>query len=167
MFSRCFGDVHMWGQIWPHKVWTSLCQVLFFSNLLHSQGVWHFDIWQIISKSNMSCHTRPLTPHHSPQPPSPNPTPNEPACVILTLLDILHFHVFFDKIWPNNRSANPFGLGAPVFEILDPPLVYCITFSSFSCPSTQCKICYQWITCQEWHSNTQCVHYYQYEHTPV
>ena len=75
MFSRCFGDIHMWGQIWPHKVWASLCQVLFFSNLLHSHGVWHFDIWQIISKSN--------------------PTPYEPACVILTLLDIF---VIFQRL---------------------------------------------------------------------
>ena len=94
MFLRCFGDVHMWGQIWPHKVWASLCQVLFFSNLLHSHGVWHFDIWQIISKYNMSCDMQPFTPLPPQQPPAPpspnpNPTPNEPACVILTLLDIL------------------------------------------------------------------------------
>ena len=79
MFLRCFGDVHMWGQIWPHKVWASLCQVLFFSNLLHSHGVWHFDVWQIISKYNMSCDTQPFTPlppTTAPSPPSPNPTPN-------------------------------------------------------------------------------------------
>ena len=63
----------------PHYV-----KFFFFPNLLHSQGVWHFDIWQIISKSNMSCHMHPLTPAH------PSPTPNKPACVILTLLDILN-----------------------------------------------------------------------------
>ena len=40
----------------------------------------------------MSCDTHPFTPpHHSPQSPSPNPTSNEPACVILTLLDIFIF----------------------------------------------------------------------------
>ena len=75
MFSRCFGDVHMWGQIWPHKVWASLCQVLFFSNLLHSHGVWHFDIWQIISKYNMSCDTQPFTPLPPTTAPSPPPAP--------------------------------------------------------------------------------------------
>ena len=39
----------------------------------------------------MSCDTQPFTPlppHNSLQPPQPQPHPNEPACVILTLLDI-------------------------------------------------------------------------------
>ena len=45
----CFDDHQIWPQNWPHHIWASLCQVFFFSNLLHSHGVWHFDIWQIIS----------------------------------------------------------------------------------------------------------------------
>ena len=46
---RCFDDHQIWPQNWPHHIWASLCQVLFFVNLLHRPGVWHFDIWQIIS----------------------------------------------------------------------------------------------------------------------
>ena len=73
MFSRCFDDIHMWGQIWPHKVWTSLCQVLFFPNLPLIQSV---DIWQRISKSNMSCHMHLPAHHPQPQPRSPPQPPS-------------------------------------------------------------------------------------------
>ena len=43
---RVFGDHHMWRQNWHQYVWTSLCQFIFFVNLLHSLCVWLFDIWQ-------------------------------------------------------------------------------------------------------------------------
>ena len=32
-----------------HCVWTSLCQVNFSMNLIHSQGVWLFDIWHLLT----------------------------------------------------------------------------------------------------------------------
>ena len=43
-----FDDHQIWPQNWPHHIWASLCR-FFFINLLHRPGVWHFDIWQIIS----------------------------------------------------------------------------------------------------------------------
>ena len=42
-----FGDHHMWRQNWCQNVWTSLCQFIFFVNLLHSLYVWLFDIWHL------------------------------------------------------------------------------------------------------------------------
>ena len=73
MFSRCFGDIHMWGQIWPHKVWTSLCQVLFFSKPPPLFKVLTFDK----ELANLICHvictTLPTTP--SPSPPQAPPQP--------------------------------------------------------------------------------------------
>ena len=33
------------------------------------------------------------------------------------------FMQFWEKIWPNNRLVHSFGVGAPVWEFLDPPLV--------------------------------------------
>ena len=44
---RVFGDHHMWHQNWHQNVWTSLCQFIFFVNLLHSLCVWLFDIWHL------------------------------------------------------------------------------------------------------------------------
>ena len=44
---RFFGHHHMWRQNWHQYVWTSLCQFIFFVNLLHSQCVWLFDIWHL------------------------------------------------------------------------------------------------------------------------
>ena len=44
---RVFGQHHMWRQNWHQYVWTSLCQFIFFVNLLHSQCVWLFDIWHL------------------------------------------------------------------------------------------------------------------------
>ena len=41
---RAFGHHHMWRQNWRQYVWTSLCQFIFFVNLLHSPCVWLFDI---------------------------------------------------------------------------------------------------------------------------
>ena len=32
---------------WRQYVWTSLCQFIFFMNLLHSLCVWFFDIWHL------------------------------------------------------------------------------------------------------------------------
>ena len=40
-----FSDHHLWRQNWHQYLWTSLCQFIFFVNLLHSLGVWIFDIW--------------------------------------------------------------------------------------------------------------------------
>ena len=42
---RVFSDHHLWCQNWCQYLWTSLCQFIFFLNLLHSLGVWFFDIW--------------------------------------------------------------------------------------------------------------------------
>ena len=42
---RVFSDHHLWHQNWHQYLWTSLCQFNFFVNLLHSLGVWFFDIW--------------------------------------------------------------------------------------------------------------------------
>ena len=42
---RVFSDHHLWRQNWRQYLWTSLCQFNFFVNLLHSLGVWFFDIW--------------------------------------------------------------------------------------------------------------------------
>ena len=42
---RVFSDHHLWCQNWRQYVWTSLCQFNFLVNLLHSLGVWFFDIW--------------------------------------------------------------------------------------------------------------------------
>ena len=44
---RVFGGHHMWCQNWHQYVWTSLCQFIFFVNLLHSPCVWLFDIWHL------------------------------------------------------------------------------------------------------------------------
>ena len=44
---RVFGHYHMWCQNWHQYVWTSLCQFIFFVNLLHSPCVWLFDIWHL------------------------------------------------------------------------------------------------------------------------
>ena len=42
---RVFGQHHMWHRNWHQYVWTSLCQFIFFVNLLHSPCVWLFDIF--------------------------------------------------------------------------------------------------------------------------
>ena len=39
---RVFGDHHMWHQNWCQYVWTSLCQFIFFMNLIHSLYVFDF-----------------------------------------------------------------------------------------------------------------------------
>ena len=44
---RVFSDHHLWRQNWCQYLWTSLCQFNFFVNLLHSPGVWIFDIWHL------------------------------------------------------------------------------------------------------------------------
>ena len=44
---RVFSDHHLWRQNWHQYLWTSLCQFNFFVNLLHSLGVWIFDIWHL------------------------------------------------------------------------------------------------------------------------
>ena len=43
---RVFGH-HMWRQNWHQYVWTSLCQFIFFVNLLHCPCVWLFNIWHL------------------------------------------------------------------------------------------------------------------------
>ena len=71
-----FSDHHLWRQNWREYLWTSLCQFNFFVNLLHSLGVWFFDIWHLFdnltsfwyfgSKSPMGplspCGSYPCTP---------------------------------------------------------------------------------------------------------
>ena len=44
---RVFCHHRMWHQNWHQYVWTSLCQFIFFVNLLHSLCVWLFDIWHL------------------------------------------------------------------------------------------------------------------------
>ena len=44
---RVFGHHHMWHQNWCQYVWISLCEFIFFVNLLHSPCVWLFDIWHL------------------------------------------------------------------------------------------------------------------------
>ena len=46
---RVFSDHDMWHQNWCQYLWTSLCQFIFFVNLLHSPGVWFFDIWHLFN----------------------------------------------------------------------------------------------------------------------
>ena len=47
MFLNNFGDLHIWCQNWHQYVWTSLCQFIFFVNLLHSPCVWLFYFWHL------------------------------------------------------------------------------------------------------------------------
>ena len=47
IFLGNFDDLHIWHQNWHQYVWTSLCQFIFFVNLLHSPDVWLFDIWHL------------------------------------------------------------------------------------------------------------------------
>ena len=47
VFLNNFGDLHIWCQNWHQYVWTSLCEFIFFVNLLHSLCVWLFDIWHL------------------------------------------------------------------------------------------------------------------------
>ena len=60
---RVFSDHHMWHQNWHQYVWTSLCQFIFFVHLLHSLGVWFFDIWQkdVQYVPHCSCALSPLS----------------------------------------------------------------------------------------------------------
>ena len=44
---RVFSDHHLWHQNWRQYQWTSLYQFNFFVNLLHSLGVWIFNIWHL------------------------------------------------------------------------------------------------------------------------
>ena len=78
----CFDDHQIWPQNWPHHIWASLCQVFFFINLLHRPGVWHFDIWQIISLMSdlMSDHVSDLV--------------SEQIFIFFKFFKILLFHIF-------------------------------------------------------------------------
>ena len=38
--------------------------------------------------------------------------------------NFLHYHAVFGKFWPNNRLGPPFRVGFPLWEILDPLLVW-------------------------------------------
>ena len=161
MFLRCFGDVHMWGQIWPHKVWASLCQVLFFSNLLHSHGVWHFDVWQIISKYNMSCDTQPFTPlppTTAPSPPSPNPTPNPQRASMCNSYTPRYFDTAMSNsfLGGNLNSFRPFSINSKLFKSIKKLLVfskiwklswniYCILFDL--CEKSKYCVVYVTSTC--------------------
>ena len=53
---RVFSDHHLWRQNWRHYLWTSLCQFIFFVNLLHSLGVWFFDIWHLFDNLTSFWH---------------------------------------------------------------------------------------------------------------
>ena len=70
----------------------------------------------------MSCDTYPFTPPPqppAPQPPSLNPTPNEPACVILTLPRYFSFFFECNAIYVEDvkdRSNTPKGCNAMYVE---------------------------------------------------
>ena len=53
---RVFGCHHMWRQNWHQYMWTSLCQFIFFVNLLHSPCVWLFDIWHLFDNLTSFYH---------------------------------------------------------------------------------------------------------------
>ena len=53
---RVFSDHHMWHQNWRQYLWTSLCQFIFFVNLLYSPGVWFFDIWHLFDNLTSFWH---------------------------------------------------------------------------------------------------------------
>ena len=53
---RVFSDHHLWRQNWCQYVWTSLCQFNFLVNLLHSLGVWFFDIWHLFDNLTYFWH---------------------------------------------------------------------------------------------------------------
>ena len=53
---RVFSDHHMWRKNWCQYLWTSLCQFIFFVNLLHSPGVWFFDIWHLFDNLTSFWH---------------------------------------------------------------------------------------------------------------
>ena len=53
---RVFSDHHLWRQNWRQYLWTSLCQFIFFLNLLHSPGVWFFDIWHLFDNLTSFWH---------------------------------------------------------------------------------------------------------------
>ena len=64
-----FGHHHMWRQNWRQYVWTPSCQFILFVNLLHSQGVWSFDIWYLfdnLTSFDILTHYSSIThvPHH-------------------------------------------------------------------------------------------------------
>ena len=77
---RVFSDHHLWCQNWRQYLWTSLCQFIFFVNLLHSLGIdfltfdiflttWHlFDnltsFWYFGSKSPMGPIAQTPVPHY-------------------------------------------------------------------------------------------------------
>ena len=60
---RVFSDHHLWHQNWCQYLWTSLCQFNFFVNLLHSLGVWFFDIWHLFDNLTCTPHPCTLLPH--------------------------------------------------------------------------------------------------------
>ena len=76
-FLKVFSDHHMWHQNWPEGVWTSLCQVKNFMNLIHSQHLWLFDIWHRsmpLPYTPNPCEMPPPTvtwPHGLPHVPNP------------------------------------------------------------------------------------------------
>ena len=72
-FLKVFSDHHVWHQNWPQGVWTSLCQVKFFMNLIHSQHLWLCDIWHTFyspptTYPHYPIHAICLTPCHIPPP---------------------------------------------------------------------------------------------------
>ena len=44
------------NQNWHQYMWTSLCEFIFFVNLLHSLCVWLFDIWQLFNNLTSFWH---------------------------------------------------------------------------------------------------------------
>ena len=53
---RVFSDHHLWHHNWCQYLWTSLCQFNFLVNLLHSLGVWFFDIWHLFDNLTSFWH---------------------------------------------------------------------------------------------------------------
>ena len=58
-----FVDLHIWHQNWCQYLWTSLCQFIFFVNLLHSLHVSLFDIWHLFDI--LTHQLNHLSPHRA------------------------------------------------------------------------------------------------------
>ena len=70
---RVFSDHHLWCQNGRQYLWTSLCQFNFFVNLLHSLGVWIFDIWHLFDNLTSFQHLGTLLDPCGPHPLYPLP----------------------------------------------------------------------------------------------
>ena len=70
-----------------------------------------------------------------------------------------HFHAVFEEIWQSNRLAPPFGL-APLWEILDPPLIPIRGVFAFYELTVLFQRLLWWVFCKQnfnYHINNLCI----------